>query len=99
MDTLRDSLERVESSRDEWRGRCEGLQDRLTSSIVETEELARKVVEMDKLLDEVSELKQTAAKVAKYEAEVKVYQRKLGQFANVDEKRDKRNILIKRIFL
>ncbi|OQV11771.1 putative Protein Hook-like protein 3 [Hypsibius exemplaris] len=81
--TLKESLEKVAASRDELRTRCDELQDQLTSAIVETEQLTRKLAEIDKLRDEVIEWKQTASHLAKFETEVKVYKRKLDDIGDL----------------
>ncbi|OWA53472.1 putative Protein Hook-like protein 3 [Hypsibius exemplaris] len=77
VERLTESLEKAELMTGEFRTRCEVLQDQLNSSIVRTEELTRQTAEMDRLKDQVLEWKEAAGRLAKFESEFRVCQRKL----------------------
>ena len=75
---LKDSVSRMESSRDEYRVKCNELQSQLGASVIDSEQLKRKVTDMDSLTDELDEWKQTVTQLRKYETEAKLYKKKLG---------------------
>ncbi|XP_055342165.1 protein Hook homolog 1-like isoform X2 [Paramacrobiotus metropolitanus] len=83
---LQETVTKLETARDEYRARCDELQDQLATAIVDGEQSKRRTAEADKLRDELEEWKQTANSLSKFEQEAKMYRRKMDEIGDIRER-------------
>ncbi|GAU93810.1 hypothetical protein RvY_05692 [Ramazzottius varieornatus] len=79
----KEALSRMETSRDEYRVKCNELQSQLGAAMIDSEQLKRKLADMDDLKDELDEWKQTVTQLRKYETEAKLYKKKIDEMGDL----------------
>ncbi|MCL4126872.1 UNVERIFIED_CONTAM: hypothetical protein GTU68_032714, partial [Idotea baltica] len=83
VDTLQGELYKVESSRDEYRSRVDGLERENKEVTARNEELQRLADESRSLKDEVDALRDMSERVAVYEGTVETYKKKLEELSDL----------------
>lgn len=83
LDSVKEELYKMETSRDDYRAKVE-LQDRELQELrIRVEELQRKAEEAQHLKDEVDILRETADRVGQYEATIVSYKKKLDEASDM----------------
>ncbi|KAK3913406.1 Protein Hook-like protein 3 [Frankliniella fusca] len=83
LDSLKEELYKVETSRDDYRAKLDLQDQELKELRIRTDELQRKAEEAQHLKDEVDILRETADRVGQYEATIASYKKKLDEASDM----------------
>ncbi|KAJ9584697.1 hypothetical protein L9F63_020958, partial [Diploptera punctata] len=83
LDTLKEEMFKIETSRDDYRMKVEILEKEVFELQSKLEELQKTANEARHLKDEVDILRETADKATKYEATIASYKKKLEEFGDL----------------
>ncbi|KAL6267663.1 hypothetical protein P5V15_000738 [Pogonomyrmex californicus] len=83
VETLKDELFKMETSRDDYRLKVELLEKEVLELQSRQEDLQKAADEANHLKDEVDALRETADKVAKYEITIESYKKKMEDFSDL----------------
>ncbi|XP_016838920.1 protein Hook homolog 3 [Nasonia vitripennis] len=83
VETLKDEMFKLETSRDDYRLKVELLEKEVLELQMKQIDLQKAADEANHLKDEVDALRETADKVAKYESAIEAYKKKMEDFSDL----------------